>query len=292
MAVTLAKIDRRNVLVRGSMIEADVGADAPPRADRRSNRVERRRTMVLSRNLWLAWSAGLMVSCGLLGATVASAQEAEKVGAPAAEAKPAEAPKEEAKPAEEPKPAEEAKPAEEPKQDESAAESAPPVVPPEVEAKLEAARKAVAEAIVAAQDAGLVDTSINPPPVLDILVQGYANDAKLLKNKDGKKPYAVSPEVFAAWFTSHGTLEGVNYVNDVRILSPNAGLKAMFDQRAAIFNRHIEAVRKEKAAAAPAEQPKPEEAKPADAPKAEEAKPAEEAPKAEEAKPAEEAPKA
>ena len=247
--------------------------------------------MVPRSNLWLALSAGLVVSWGLLGATVATAQEAVKEEAKPAEAKPADAPKEEAKPADAPK--EEAKPAEEPKKEEASAEAAPPTVPPEVEAKLEVARRAVAEAIVAAQDAGLVDTSIEPPPILDILVRGYADDAKVLKNKDGKKPYAVSPEVFAAWFTSYGHLDGVDYVKDVRILNPNAGLKALFDQRAAILNRHLDAVRKEKAdapkaeEAKPAEEPKKEEAKPAEEPKKEEAKPAEE-PKAEEAKPAEE----
>ena len=45
-----------------------------------------------------------------------------------------------------------------------------PPIPPEVQAKIEAARKAVAETIVAAQDAGLVETSIDPPPILDILI--------------------------------------------------------------------------------------------------------------------------
>ena len=45
-----------------------------------------------------------------------------------------------------------------------ATEAPLPPIPPEVQAKIEAARKAVAEAIVAAQDAGLVETSIDPPP--------------------------------------------------------------------------------------------------------------------------------
>ena len=56
-------------------------------------------------------------------------------------------------------------------------ETPPPTIPKEVEEKLEKARLAVAEAIVAAQDAGLVDTSIDPPPILDILIKGYAIDA-------------------------------------------------------------------------------------------------------------------
>ncbi len=61
-----------------------------------------------------------------------------------------------------------------------AADAPLPSIPPEVEAKLEAARKAVAEAIVAAQDAGLVETSIDPPPILDILITGRATDANWL----------------------------------------------------------------------------------------------------------------
>ncbi|AMV40405.1 hypothetical protein [Planctomyces sp. SH-PL62] len=245
--------------------------------------------MVLRRNVLLAWSAGLVMSLSVLGLGRGLAQEA-KVEAPKEEPKvevKAEEPKVEA-PKEEPKAAAEA-----PKAAETPADTAPPTIPPEVEAKLEAARKAVAEAIVAAQDAGLVDSSIDPPPILDILIQGYANDGKLLKNKDGKKPYAVSPEVLGAWFTGYGKVEGVDYVKDVRIVNPNAGLKAWYDQRAAILNRTIEAVRKEKAAAAPAEAPKeepkveapkeePKPEAPKEEPKAEEAKP--EAPKAEEAK--------
>jgi len=227
--------------------------------------------MVLRRNVLLAWSAGLVVSLGVLGAGRTLAQEA-KVEAKAEEPKKEEAPKEEPK-ADAPK-------AEEPKKEAPAADSAPPTVPPEVEAKLEAARRAVAEAIVAAQDAGLVDSSINPPPILDILIKGYADDGKTLKNKDGKKPYAVSPEVLGAWFTGYGAIEGVNYVQDVRILNPNAGLKAWYDQRAAILNRHIEAVRKEKPAPAPAEAPKVEEPKKEEAPKEE---PKVEEPKKEEA---------
>ena len=72
-----------------------------------------------------------------------------------------------------------------------------PSIPPEVQAKIDAARKAVAEAIVAAQDAGLVETSIDPPPILDILITGRATDSRTLKNTTAKKPYAVSPEVLA-----------------------------------------------------------------------------------------------
>jgi hypothetical protein len=66
-------------------------------------------------------------------------------------------------------------------------EAPPPTVPKEVEEKLDKARRAVAEAIVAAEDAGLVDTSIDPPPILDILIKGYAIDARTLKNPAAKR---------------------------------------------------------------------------------------------------------
>ena len=105
-----------------------------------------------------------------------------------------------------------AKKDEPPKTEAPKATEAPlPPIPPEVQAKIDAARKAVAEAIVAAQDAGLVETSIDPPPILDILITGRATDSRTLKNTTAKKPYAVSPEVFGAWFTGYGKLEGINY---------------------------------------------------------------------------------
>ncbi len=139
-----------------------------------------------------------------------------------------------------------------------------PPIPPEVQAKLDAARRAVAEAIVAAQDAGLVETSIDPPPILDILITGRATDARTLKSATAKKPYAVSPEVFAAWFTGYGKLEGINYVDDVRIINPSAGLKQWYDQRARMLQQLIEEIRKAKgqptatkAATKPAEASKP-----------------------------------
>jgi hypothetical protein len=99
----------------------------------------------------------------------------------------------------------------------------------------------VAEAIVAAQDAGLVQTSIDPPPILDILITGRATDEKALKDRTG-----VSPEVFGAWFTAYGKSPGIEPSKDVRIIEPSAGLKSWYDQRASILNREIEAVRKAK----------------------------------------------
>ena len=106
-----------------------------------------------------------------------------------------------------------------------ATEAPLPPIPKEVQDKIDAARRAVAEAIVAAQDAGLVETSIDPPPILDILVTGRATDARTLKNATAKKPYGVSPEVFAAWFTGYGTqaFESVDYVKDLRIVNPSGG---------------------------------------------------------------------
>src|SRR4051812_18334856 len=136
-----------------------------------------------------------------------------------------------------------------PKPDASAAtEVALPPIPPEVEAKLEAARKAVAEAIVAAQDAGLVQTTIDPPPILDILITGRANDAVLLKGKaDANAEVGVSPEVFAAWFTGFGKMDGVTEKN-VRIVPPSKGLTDWYRTRAAIMNKHLAAARAAKAA--------------------------------------------
>jgi hypothetical protein len=138
----------------------------------------------------------------------------------------------------------------------------PPTVPKEVEEKLEKARLAVAEAIVAAQDAGLVDSSIDPPPILDILIKGYAIDARTLKNPSAKKTFwAVTPEVFCGWFTGYNkTLEGVtiNPLTELRIINPSAGLKAWYDQRANMLNKYIDEVRKAKA---PAAAPKPAEVK-------------------------------
>jgi hypothetical protein len=137
---------------------------------------------------------------------------------------------------------------EEKKEAPQATEPPLPPIPKEVQEKIEAARKAVAEAIVAAQDAGLVETSIDPPPVLDILVTGRATDARTLKNTAAKKPYGLSPEVFAAWFTSYAApgFEGIDYAKDIRIMNPSMGLKAYFDQRAAIFRNAIAEVRKAK----------------------------------------------
>jgi hypothetical protein len=160
------------------------------------------------------------------------------------------------------------------KKDETPKAEAPPAtepplpsIPPEVQAKIDAARKAVAEAIVAAQDAGLVETSIDPPPILDILITGRATDSRTLKNTTAKKPYAVSPEVFGAWFTGYGKLEGINYAEDVRIINPSAGLKQWYDQRARILEQYIQEIRKAKG---PAATPKKDEAKPAETKKADE----------------------
>jgi hypothetical protein len=222
---------------------------------------------VVRRLVTIALSFGLALTVGLPRTGSALAQDTKK-----ALATPKPEPKTEAK-------AEPAKKPEATKEvPEKSVETPPPTIPKEVEEKLEKARRAVAEAIVAAQDAGLVDSSIDPPPILDILIKGYAFDAKTLKNPAAKKTYwAVSPEVFCGWFTGYGKLDGttINPMADIRIINPSAGLKALYDQRANILNKHIEEVRKAKGPTAAA---KPAESKPA-------AKPAESKPAAKPAEP-------
>jgi hypothetical protein len=222
---------------------------------------------VVRRLVPLALSIGLVLTLGWLQTGSARAQEVKTLTPPKAEAAKQEPPKTEVK-AETTKKEDAAK-----KEPEKVVEIPPPTVPKDVEEKLEKARHAVAEAIVAAQDAGLVDTSIDPPPILDILIKGYAVDAKTLKNPAAKKTYwAVSPEVFCGWFTGYGKLDGVtiNPQTDIRIINPSAGLKAWYDQRANILNKHIEDVRKAKGqtatpkpAPAKAATPEPAPAKPA-----------------------------
>jgi pentapeptide MXKDX repeat protein len=194
---------------------------------------------------------------------------------------PKEAPKDDAKKADTPKADTPATPVEEPL----------PTIPPEVEAKLEAARKAVAELIVAAQDAGLVESSIDPPSVLDILITGRALDERRLKKAltQPEVQVGVNPEVFGAWFTGYGKMPGIVAQKSVRVIEPSKGLKAWYDQRNEVLKPHLEAARKAKLAAAA---PKPDAPKP-DAPKTE--APKADAPKTEEPKadaPKADAPKA
>lgn len=141
-----------------------------------------------------------------------------------------------------------------------------PPIPKEVQEKMAAAQRAVAELIVAAEDAGLVETSIDPPPILDILISGRALDGRLLKNTAAKKPYGLSPEVFCAWFTGYTVpgYETIDRMKDIRIVNPSAGLKDSYDQRAAIMRNLIAEIRKSKPAAKPATPaPKPADTKPA-----------------------------
>jgi hypothetical protein len=218
--------------------------------------------MVVRRFVTLAVSSCLILAIGITRVEPLYAQGEAKKDAPPPKAEtPA---KEAAKP--------DSTKSESTKKDEPSKTEAPkatepplPPIPPEVMAKIEAARKAVAEAIVAAQDAGLVETSIDPPPILDILITGRATDKLTLKNTAAKKPYAVSPEVFGAWFTGYGKLEGVNYADDVRIINPSGGLKQWYDTRARILEQYIQEIRKAKG---PAPTPKKEESKPADTKKA------------------------
>ena len=179
-----------------------------------------------------------------------------------------------------------AKPAK--KEAEKAAEAPPPTVPKEVEEKLEKARRAVAEAIVAAQDAGLVETSIDPPPILDILIKGYAIDARTLKNPAAKKTYWRSrPRSSAAGSRVTASSEGVDDQpqTDIRIVNPSAGPEGVVrPARRHPEQAHRRGPQGQGAGRAEARRAKKEETKPAEA-KKEEPKPAET--KKEEAKPAE-----
>jgi hypothetical protein len=235
--------------------------------------------LVVRRIVTLIVSSCVVLGLGIMPLHSTFGQDQAKKDAPPAksDAAPKDATKSETQKTAEPAkaPAKTAEPAKE-KEAPQATEPPLPPIPKEVQDKIDAARRAVAEAIVAAQDAGLVETSIDPPPILDILITGRATDARTLKNASAKKPYAVSPEVFAAWFTGYAApgFENIEYVKDVRIIPPSAGLKAYFDQRAAILRNLIAEVRKAKGQTAT---PKPAE-------KAAETKPAE---KAAETKPAE-----
>jgi hypothetical protein len=223
--------------------------------------------LVVRRFVTLTLSFCLVLGVGILQMSRSFAQDAAKKAVPPPQA--GTATKETPKPAEA-APKDAAKAAEPATKEAPKATEAPlPPIPKEVQDKIDAARKAVAEAIVAAEDAGLVETSIDPPPILDILITGRATDKRTLKSTTAKKPFAVSPEVFCAWFTGYGTLEGINQQQDVRIVNPSAGLKQYYDQRAAIFRSAIAEVRKAKGPA-----PKPPEPKPAEVKKPE-PKPAE-----------------
>src|SRR5271157_4829029 len=218
----------RNTLTHSGVGDSDVG-------------IQKGDLLVVRRVVPLAFLFGMALTVAMAWTGPAIAQEVKKETAPAPKQ---EAPKTDAAKKDEAK----GEPAK--KEPEKVVEAPPPTVPKEVEEKLEKARLAVAEAIVAAQDAGLVDTSIDPPPILDILIKGYAIDARTLKNPSAKKTYwAVTPEVFCGWFTGYNnTLEGVtiNPQTDLRIINPSGGLKAYYDQRAAMFNKYIDEVRKAK----------------------------------------------
>ncbi|MFI5460797.1 MAG: hypothetical protein ACHRXM_35750 [Isosphaerales bacterium] len=231
--------------------------------------------MVVRRFVTLAVSVCLVLAVGITRVDQLLAQD-ELKKAPQAPPKAETATKPTPKPAATKKD-QPTKPAETPKPEAAQPAELPlPPIPPAVQAKIDAARRAVAEAIVAAQDAGLVETSIDPPPILDILINGRATDTRTLKNTTAKKPYKVSPEVFGAWFTGYGKLEGVNYVDDLRIINPSDGLKQWYDQRARFLEQYIQEIRKAKG---PAPAPKKDAAKPAEPKKTDGAKKAEDTPK-------------
>ncbi len=238
----------RNTLTHSGVGDSDVG-------------IQKGDLLVVRRVVPLAFLLGMALTVAMAWTGPAIAQEVKKETAPAPapkqEAAQTDAAKKDEAKGEPAKKEEAAK-----KEPEKVVEAPPPTVPKEVEEKLEKARRAVAEAIVAAQDAGLVDSSIDPPPILDILIEGRAIDARMLKNPSAKKTFwAVTPEVFCGWFTGYNkTLEGVtiNPMNDLRIINPSAGLKEWYDQRANMLNKYIDEVRKAKG---PAAAPKPAEVK-------------------------------
>jgi hypothetical protein len=157
----------------------------------------------------------------------------------------------------------------EPKKDAPKAEPPLPTVPPEVEAKRQAALKAVADLIVSAQDAGLVDTTIDPPPILEILLTGRATDARTLKaklealkaNPNDSPEAGLDPEAFGAWWTGSGKLEGATAEKNVRIMQPSKGLQDFYDRRASELKAQIAEIRKTRPAPAPKEEVKKDETK-------------------------------
>jgi hypothetical protein len=111
------------------------------------------------------------------------------------------------------------------------------------ENKLERARRAVAISIVAAERAGRIQTSIDPPPILDILITGGANDRAVIaknledrRNGNAKAKFAsASPEVFGAWFTDFGKHKDVKPLDDLRIMNPQDGLTEFYRARSRIM---------------------------------------------------------
>jgi hypothetical protein len=227
-------------------------------------------SIVLRRCLTLAVSCCSVLALTLVPVQLLSAQDAVKKVAqqPAAKAEvaPKESPKPDATksgdPAKKPETAQDDAAKKDAAKAEATKAAEPPLppIPPEVQAKIDAARKAVAEMIVACQDAGLVETSIDPPPILDILITGRTTDARTLKApKPPGVPYGLTPEIFGAWFTGYGKMDAINYEQDVRVVNPSQGLKQFYDQRARILEQYIAEIRKTK----PAPAPKKEETKPA-----------------------------
>jgi hypothetical protein len=225
-------------------------------------------SMVARRIVTFAVSFCLVLAVGIARVDPSFAQGEVKKEAqtppPAKEAAKPESPAKDAAKTDPAKPADAVKALDATKKEEAkVVEPPPPPIPPAVQAKIDAARKAVAEAIIACQDAGLVDTSIDPPPILDILITGRALDKQKLK---GAKPYGVNPEVFGAWFTGYGKVDGINYTDDVRIVAPSDGLKNWYDQRAHVFEQYLQDIRKAKGPAPAMKKDEPKPAEPAKTP--------------------------
>ncbi|QDV38800.1 hypothetical protein [Tautonia plasticadhaerens] len=212
----------------------------------------------MRRSLTVLLSLGLVLGLGAIRSLVAQDEEpAPAVSAPEAPQEGQDETKAEAPASEAPAPA---------------SSSSTDELPPEVQQKREAALKAVAELIVAAEEAGLVQTNVEPPPILDVLVLGKSTDKTDLEAASGNAETQVglvNPEAFAAYFTGYAEPpEGLTAQANVRIRQPSEGLKEFFDKRADALRPYLEAARSASSAspeAAPADEPKAEEPAPAPA---------------------------
>ena len=53
----------------------------------------------------------------------------------------------------------------------------------------------------------------------------------------------MSPEVFGAWFTGFGQLQGLKASENVRIMNPQDGLTEWYTTRAKVMKPYLEAAR-------------------------------------------------
>jgi len=73
---------------------------------------------------------------------------------------------------------------------------------------------------------------IEPPPILEILPHRRANDVAALKDRnEGRAEAGVSPEVFGAWFTGQGKMDGITAELNVSRDAPVEGLSELYKLR-------------------------------------------------------------